>query len=878
MNARKKLWLHIGVHKTATTAIQHSLLESTKSLREAGILYPVSGRVMGAQHQLAWSLLEDVPAHYPASKLSTEQLISDFVAEFAASECGQAIISSEDFCLVDKHLPADRAQNLARLARLLSDFDVTVVVAVRAQADFINSCLKQAIKAYDTRMLPHSVQSVRAYFAPVIDYSQLLARWAAHFGPENIVPVNYHQPDRVHAFFSLCGMADIVPAGNIAAAENAAPGIEALRFKAMLNAMPVPDRDKWNFEHLLAPAKAGEQCRLFSDDIAADIDEEYRESNDRLCRDYGIDLGAVNKSRQETAVLETCPQPEEPLATVIGALARLNSRVEAEKTDTQTAIAEHWQRAEWTRQKLRQLEHEATVQAVEIKQLENRFQQWLGEHSLALNRLQQQDHATGVFVLHTFRSARWRFSPRRWLAELTGQYYRQIRASGLFDETYYRQQLTENFSGDAIRHYLARGAAEGLDPSPWFSTLQYLRRHPECAVAGINPLAHFVQRQQRRAVSASGIRRVLVIDHELPRFDQNAGARHTFLYLDMLAGLVEQLTFIPFTEDADPVYIGQLRAIGVTVPPAPEATGTAYWSDWIASHSQDFDLVIINRPHVADAYFSLLKSFAHLRLWYMCHDLHFLRLERQVSVNPDEELRVAAASYRTREQHYIQHSDLTLTPSPAEQALIAEEFAVQRTAVLPLFVYPQTDIQPHPSPAGPVVIFVGSFDHQPNADGLEWFLGRVWPAVLAAIPEASLQVVGKHPPPSLQALASGNVHFAGYIDDAALMAQYRQAAVAIMPLRFGAGVKGKLIEAMFHGVPIVATACALEGVQGVDSLLVPADAEDDFARQLVTKLRYDEHAFATESRALQAAVGSHYSRESASRLLQQLLAVTSLGS
>jgi glycosyltransferase involved in cell wall biosynthesis len=124
----------------------------------------------------------------------------------------------------------------------------------------------------------------------------------------------------------------------------------------------------------------------------------------------------------------------------------------------------------------------------------------------------------------------------------------------------------------------------------------------------------------------------------------------------------------------------------------------------------------------------------------------------------------------------------------------------------------------------------------PNADGLRWFCGHVRPAVTAALPWTKLRVTGAHPPPSIAVLAGAHVELTGFVAD--LRSAYERARVAVVPLRFGAGVKNKTVEALQYGVPVVTTTIGAEGIDVPDGItpMVVTDDPEEFAAAVVRLL------------------------------------------
>lgn len=143
---------------------------------------------------------------------------------------------------------------------------------------------------------------------------------------------------------------------------------------------------------------------------------------------------------------------------------------------------------------------------------------------------------------------------------------------------------------------------------------------------------------------------------------------------------------------------------------------------------------------------------------------------------------------------------------------------------------------PDPGGAGPLVVFVGSMDWEPNVDGILWFTEEVWPLVAAGHPGARLRVVGRQPPPSIRALAGGNIEVTGAVPS--VVEHLHEAAAVVVPLRIGGGTRLKIYEAMAARRPVVSTTIGAEGLdyRAGDDLLI-ADAPDRFAEAVLGLLR-----------------------------------------
>ena len=236
-------------------------------------------------------------------------------------------------------------------------------------------------------------------------------------------------------------------------------------------------------------------------------------------------------------------------------------------------------------------------------------------------------------------------------------------------------------------------------------------------------------------------------------------------------------------------------------------------------------MVIASRHYVAEAVAPLVRAHApQARLVFDTVDLHYLRERREAELAGHDPARLRAAE-RTRaaELALVRGCDATLVVSPVEQALLAGEVPGARVEVV-------SNVHRVAGPGRPFaeradLLFVGGYRHPPNVDAALWMVEEVLPRVLARLPDVRLHLVGSAAPPEVVALGQrAGVVFHGFVEDIAPLMDGIRLGVA--PLRYGAGVKGKVNLALAHGQPMVATRCAVEGMHLVDGhdVLVADDA------------------------------------------------------
>jgi len=170
------------------------------------------------------------------------------------------------------------------------------------------------------------------------------------------------------------------------------------------------------------------------------------------------------------------------------------------------------------------------------------------------------------------------------------------------------------------------------------------------------------------------------------------------------------------------------------------------------------------------------------------------------------------------------------------------------------------------------VMFLGNYPHDPNRDAVLYFHQRMWPRVRREVPGARFYVVGKDPTPDLLELAreDPSVVVTGTVDD--VRPYFERSKVFVNPVRIGGGFRGKLLEAMAMGLPIVTTSLGAEGVEAEDGRdMVIADDPEEFAAAVVRLLRDDDLCCRLGARAREMAVECFSWEKGVERLEQVLL-------
>lgn len=361
-------------------------------------------------------------------------------------------------------------------------------------------------------------------------------------------------------------------------------------------------------------------------------------------------------------------------------------------------------------------------------------------------------------------------------------------------------------------------------------------------------------------------RTVLVIDHYVPHFDKDAGSRSTWLYLQLLVEMGYNVKFIGANFFPHQPYTLALQQAGIEVLVGERMARKL--NQWLREQAPDIDAIYIHRPYITEQFMEILQELKpRPRMIYFGHDLHYLRTEREAALRDDAGLLKEAASWRDREFAVFSVMDHIYYPSQVEVDAILELRPELKVQAIPLYVYDSVEALPYVAAERADMLFVGGFNHPPNADGLRWFVAEILPRLAAAGSNMKLHIVGSNMPDDIAKLAGAQVVVHGFLSDQELAELYARVAVVVVPLRFGAGVKGKVIEALQHGLPIVTTSIGAEGLPNPAAVMQIADEANEFA----TSLLKVEHADA-EILALMVNYPDYFNKTFAKELAAAIIA------
>lgn len=311
---------------------------------------------------------------------------------------------------------------------------------------------------------------------------------------------------------------------------------------------------------------------------------------------------------------------------------------------------------------------------------------------------------------------------------------------------------------------------------------------------------------------------VLVIDHYVPHHDKDAGGRSTYMYLQLLLSLGCRVQLMGANFFPHQPYTKAFQAMGVEVLVGESIARNL--DAWLAEHAPYIDEIFLHRPHIAEQMLPHLERLSpRPKISFFGHDLHYLRIAREAALKNDESLRRESESWRKRELAVCEAADRVYYFSDVEIDALSDFVSSTKLRRVPLYTM-EINVLPSYAPTSPMdLLFVGGYNHPPNVDAAVWLVQEILPAVLESVPNARLHLVGSNAPAEVLDLASESVLVHGYVSDDTLDELYRQVGLVVVPLRFGAGIKGKIIEAIANHVPVVTTEIGVEGIPECESVM-----------------------------------------------------------
>lgn len=297
---------------------------------------------------------------------------------------------------------------------------------------------------------------------------------------------------------------------------------------------------------------------------------------------------------------------------------------------------------------------------------------------------------------------------------------------------------------------------------------------------------------------------ILVVDSYVPLYDREAGSQRMLHVLKLLRAANFSVIFLPDNFAGMQPYTAELQQMGVEV--LHHVDGGLTQREALDSVVPIVDYAWISRPDLYEKYAPVVRRNAKLRLIYDTVDLVHVRKRRAAELhgNGDEEWR----RWHAIESQAVSSADATIVVTPEERQIV-EELGARSVYVVPtIHEVAGAGSMRYENRTG--LLFIGNYNHPPNVDAVQWLCHEVMPTVWASLPDVSVVLVGANPTQEVRALKSQRVRVTGYVRD--LEPYLRESRLFVAPLRFGAGMKGKIGHALQYALPVVTTPVGAEGI------------------------------------------------------------------
>ena len=298
------------------------------------------------------------------------------------------------------------------------------------------------------------------------------------------------------------------------------------------------------------------------------------------------------------------------------------------------------------------------------------------------------------------------------------------------------------------------------------------------------------------------------IDDTVPTPDQDAGSNAAFEHMRALLSLGYKVTFLPADNMVriDP-YTAQLQKLGIECPVQPYFRSV---EDVFRKAARKPDLVYLHRYSNADRYATMVRRyFPECRVVYNVADLHFLRMARQAAIDPASVSAAQVATQRIDELAVMRHVDCVIVHSPVEAKLLHDTDPSLNVAVVPWTV--RAHLSPVPFTERSGTAYVGGFGHPPNLDAVRYLVGEILPLLHLRAPDCTTHLVGSKMPDEIMNMRGPGLMPVGFVP--VLADILHKLRCTVVPLRYGAGIKGKVLESFAHGLPCVMSEVAAEGLE-----------------------------------------------------------------
>ena len=331
-----------------------------------------------------------------------------------------------------------------------------------------------------------------------------------------------------------------------------------------------------------------------------------------------------------------------------------------------------------------------------------------------------------------------------------------------------------------------------------------------------------------------GNKTILVIDSYMPRFDRESGSNRLLHILKILKNSGFHVIFLPDNWNKEEPYNTILQNLGIETL----YTSSQYSEDLVEIVQSRLDYIEVAwlcRPEITEKYGEAIRKLnPKVKIIYDTIDLHFLRLKREAELYPDQiSDKNNWMKMKKTELDLATMADMVITITDVDKDIFKEENISERKLItIPnIHVFNSTLKPGFEERSG--ILFIGSYNHPPNIDAVIWLCEEIMPLVWKECPDIKVTLLGNNPTMDIKSLENDKISVPGFVEDVA--PYFNANKIFVAPLRYGAGMKGKIGQSYEFGLPIISTTIGVEGMGLKDGLnILVADNTQSFAQKIIS--------------------------------------------
>ena len=328
-----------------------------------------------------------------------------------------------------------------------------------------------------------------------------------------------------------------------------------------------------------------------------------------------------------------------------------------------------------------------------------------------------------------------------------------------------------------------------------------------------------------------GVKTILIVDSYVPIYDRESGSCRIFEIIKILKSLDYAIIFLPDNGNPEEPYTSALQQLGVEVLYCTNQQPNIL--NQLKKRLRLIDIAWVCRPELCQKYLNTIKKKSKIKVIYDTIDLHFIRLKRQWEITSKKKNKLqeqAWKDYQSLETSLAKSVDVTIVVTEIEKNVL-NNFGINKVCTIPN-IHQSDSKRVTKFDRSKDLLFIGGYNHTPNVDAVIWLCQKIMPIIWNTEPNIKLTLLGSNPPHQVKDLENNQVTVTGYIKN--VEPYFLNSRVFVAPLRFGAGMKGKIGQSLSYGLPVVTTNIGAEGIGLIHNFdVMIADESELFAKHIL---------------------------------------------